>query len=820
MLGMSLLAAGLFASMTTLAQDRRDGSCDTNGVPLPPGAIARAGWMRVKHNGAIQSLLFTADGRSLVSSSGLDGVILITDVRSSGVVRILRGHASAVGGLSLSPDGSTLASGGMDGAVRTWDMKTGETIRKFKAGESSGAVAFSPDGSCLAAGGDDRQIHLWSTATGEEIRTLRADSWTRCVAWLPDGKGLLAAGEQGRELQIWNPATGARIPGFEVGDEWLSSVGISPDGKLVAGGGGRLLGTGTVRVWELATGREIMKVQAGNAVESQIFSVVFTQDGRQLASSGGKRPLLWEIPSGKRIDRFAPVEETLIHLAFSPDARLLAGGTAQGRVHVWDVATGALIEASAAEAAPIREIGFSADGETLFTASADALQAWQASAGRELRALQMDRAASPCAALSIEGGRFAYLLDGGGIAVHELTTFKKALVLDGAPKGARVLAFSREGRMLACAGDDGNVTFWETSRGNKARTLVLPKAGDPAPDGRGAGSARARLAFSPDGKRFVLADGTCDLHVVELETGKVCFDLKGHKKAARAAAWSPDGTMLASIGADKTVRVWDAATGGELLELDGHDEEICALAWSPDEGALATGDREGIVLLWETASGQEVRKLMGHEGAVLALGWSPDGLRLASGSEDCTGIMWERKPPTVLPADIASADPAALWEALADSDGHTAHKAVWTLALAPAKSIPFLKEKLSAGPDKGRVLKWIADLDHQSEDVRTTAADELAKLGSLAEPLLRTALAGARVAGTKRALEDLLGAAARPGTTAIAALQVLRAIAALEWAGTPEALDVLEAIAKGPLPERFKKAAAEAAKRAASRKRR
>ncbi len=816
--GASLLAVALLAPLALLAQDRPDERRDANGVPLPAGAISRAGWVRVLHPGCTQSLLFTPDGQSLLSSAGFDSVIHVSDASSMGIVRMLRGQGSGVGSLSLSPDGSTLASSGSDGVVRLWDMKTGKTIRKLRAGKSSCAVAFSPDGTRLAAGGDDLAIHIWTAATGEELRALRADSWTRCLAWLPDGKGLFAAGEHGRELQLWNPETGGRTGGIELGDQWLSSLAVSADGKLAAGGGGRIQGEGAVRVWEVATGREIMKVQAGNAVESQVLSVVFTQDGRQLVSSGSNRPLLWEVPSGKRIDRFAPVEETLADVALSPDGRLLAGGTVQGRIHLWDAATGVPREASADQEAPIQWVGIASDGETLFTASSHSIQSWQATSGREIRSLQVDRPAPSCAAVSIDGGRLAYLLDGGGIAVHDLATFKRVAVLDGATKGAAALAFSGDGRLLACLGSEGQVALWETSKENKARILQLPKPGSPAPDRRGDAPARGQVSFSPDGKRFVVVVGAGDPQVVDLEAGKVCFDLRGHKKPAREAEWSPDGTMLASIGGDKTVRLWDASTGDALLEMDGHDADVCCVAWSPDGGMLATGDGDGLVLLWETASGQEVRKLVGHEGAVLALGWSSDGLRVASGSEDCTSIVWERRPSSVQPADLAAANPAALWEALADSDGHTAHLAVWTLALGGRECISLLNEKLSAGPDKARILKWVADLDSKDEEVRTAAAEELAKLGSLAEPSLRTALAGTRVAETKRALEDLLGAAARPGATAIGALQFLRAIEALEWAGTPEALGVLEAVAKGPLPERFKRAAAEAATRAASRK--
>src|SRR5687768_4221660 len=95
---------------------------DANGDPLPPGAIARLGSMRLRQPDAITALAITPDGKMLFSA-GPDRKIRVWDVQESKLLRFLEGHTEEVRGLAVTPDGKSLISTGLDRSLRLWSLK-------------------------------------------------------------------------------------------------------------------------------------------------------------------------------------------------------------------------------------------------------------------------------------------------------------------------------------------------------------------------------------------------------------------------------------------------------------------------------------------------------------------------------------------------------------------------------------------------------------------------------------------------------------------------------------------------------------------------
>jgi hypothetical protein len=185
----------------------------------------------------------------------------------------------------------------------------------------------------------------------------------------------------------------------------------------------------------------------------------------------------------------------------------------------------------------------------------------------------------------------------------------------------------------------------------------------------------------------------------------------------------------------------------------------------------------------------------GHPGGVRALAFTLDGRRLVSSSDDTTALVWDltggAKEETLTRPQLE-----ALWADLASEDAARAYRAVWSLAAAPRQSVPFLELRLRPVPrlDPSKVTRLLADLDSDRFAVRQQAAAELERLEAAAEPALRRALEGRPSLETRRRLERLL---ARLETWSPERLRTLRAVEALERAGTPEARRLLNALAEG-----------------------
>jgi WD40 repeat protein len=205
---------------------------------------------------------------------------------------------------------------------------------------------------------------------------------------------------------------------------------------------------------------------------------------------------------------------------------------------------------------------------------------------------------------------------------------RSQLVLQTGPNEAVTsVAVSPEGSLLATGGSDGRVRVYD------ARTGALQRA---------IGAGGRAIAFSPDGKSLACGGLEMDkmVKVWDPRTGRRLRTLAGHKTAdpgnlyaeVYALAFSPDGKLLASAGRDKLVLVWDLETGKPPRRLAGHEDTVGSLAFSPDGKTLAGGGDDKTVRLWDPATGRLRATFRGHRDRVNALAFSPDGKTLASAS--------------------------------------------------------------------------------------------------------------------------------------------------------------------------------------------
>lgn len=254
----------------------------------------------------------------------------------------LKGETLQLFSMALTPDGTTLATGGGDkylgGQVKLWDRKTGKEGTTLDCQQFIVlAVAFSADGKTLATGSNKLQqlgsgVKLWNVATGKERAALGEDDAVTSLAFAPDGK-TLASGSMFKTVKLWDVNAGKELTTLWGHTDQITSLAFSPDGKALASGSRDK----SVKLWRVGTGKAMATLDGHQDV---VLSVAFSPDGKTVASgSQDKTVRLWEVLSGKERACFTGHGDRVGSVAFSPDGKTVAAASRAG-VRLWDLTTG------------------------------------------------------------------------------------------------------------------------------------------------------------------------------------------------------------------------------------------------------------------------------------------------------------------------------------------------------------------------------------------------------------------------------------------------------------------------------------------------
>ncbi|KAK9481379.1 Quino protein amine dehydrogenase [Lipomyces japonicus] len=381
------------------------------------------------------------------------------------------------------------------------------------------------------------------------------------------------------------------------------SMAFSPKtgSRLVTGSG-----DGTARIWDTDTGTPIATLKGH---EQSVLCVAWSPDAEVLATGGMDGTVrIWDPNTGKQLGQPLKGHKKFVtsltfeplHLSNEERGLRLASASKDMTVLVWDVRTRLMLQPLSGHTASVTSIRWGGLG-VIYTGSQDkTIKLWDARGDKIilLKTLNAHAHWVNFIALSTD-----FVLKTGGFDPYSKDA-KNAI------DGKDSLKQKAHARFIKSATQNGVVTERVVTASDDMTMYIW----NPFPN------------------------GTIDPNSVN---AKPIQRMVGHQKAINQVVFSADGRLLASCSFDNSIKLWDGQTGAFLNTLRGHVAAVYMGSWSADSRLLATCSKDCTVKVWDIRQGKLYMDLPGHKDEVYSIEWSHDGKVVASGGRDKTVKLWK-----------------------------------------------------------------------------------------------------------------------------------------------------------------------------------
>ncbi|KAL6810020.1 hypothetical protein J3E69DRAFT_179767 [Trichoderma sp. SZMC 28015] len=415
------------------------------------------------------------------------------------------------------------------------------------------SIVFSPDGQRLASGSDDGTIKIWDVNSGS------------C-----------------QTLECYNS---------------VLSIAFSPDGQQLASG----LSDGVIKVWDIK--ESSFYLQTSESFNHQVNSVHFSRNGRFAFGLLNGIVGVWDMKS-TYLQTFESHKKPVLSVVFSPNNQLLASGSSDDTIKVWDITSGACLQTLEGHKNSINSVIFCPNGHRLTSGSSDStIRVWDIDSGVCLQTLED----------------------------HENSV-----------NSVNSVVFSPDGQQLASGSEDGTVGIWDIESGTCLRTF------------KGNNLSINSVVFSPNGQQLASGSDDHTVRIWDVKSDDHLQSQEGHDDNVSSVIFSPNGQLLASDSYDDTVRVWDTKSGACLWILESSGPLQGGLTvFSPSSQLLATVSSDGTIEIWDVNSGDCLHIFYDSwPGGDIAFDATDDSHLITALEvlKFSTSII--KTPPDVSPADI------------------------------------------------------------------------------------------------------------------------------------------------------------------------
>ncbi len=534
--------------------------------------------------------------------------------------RLFAREASSIQSLAISPEWLVV---GLQDSVQIYDPKTGSLVKTLA--KSGSSVALSSAG--LLATASKGTVRLWRTSDWSEAYSV--PEHMAPIAFSPDGRRLAATSFSG--VQVYDSANGKLVGEVPHG---MPPFALNPRGDVIA-----VDSTNGIVLWDLDAGKALRTLEHSDGMFSAPWlrgmnDLVFSPDGQFVAAArntlrdGSIFVLeLWAAATGEKVASVPQRPNATEHsgmissLAFDPRGKLLASGSWDHSIRLWDVATLQCIERLHGNPSEVWAVAFTADGQGIISGAKDGtVRLWPTNAvpkeklyegkwtpikfskdGQVLAAIEDQ---SKLVLLNLKTGEaddqlqlsksqwvpwagaisddFRVLVDPlpkGGLRVWDLQS-RKSVDIESQEPHKSWMAISPDGTSLLAGTRGDSVLWWNLQDPSEAPARIEGK----------------RALFARKGNVLVtLLDKSIKVWNPQSRSLKAEFPVETDLGFATPVALSDDGHILA-IGSnpmtevENAIRLWDTQSGKLLGVCKGHTQGVMWLAFSPDAETRRVGE--------------------------------------------------------------------------------------------------------------------------------------------------------------------------------------------------------------------------------------
>jgi WD40 repeat protein len=470
-------------------------------------------------------------------------------------------HGHRIYSVEFSPDGEFLISATADDVAYVWRVSTGQLLFKLQHSNMVYAGSFSPDGQTILTGSVDHTARLWDASTGAPLtESMLHEGRVLHAAFRPDGLQILTAGWEDGTVKLWEMPSRAAPQRTLPHSAPVVFAEFGPDAHdVITTTAANIVTANTdnswsnfrpsVNLWDARANKLIFtpELSAGEAPLAAQFTIqgprAFTVLRHRPPGAGARAfstGTIWDLAARKAVG--VVTNQPMINCArFSHDASVVAAGSADGSITIWDARKCVTLRVRLAHKSKINSIRFGPDDRLIVTTSDDRTAAiWELSSAKELARLE-----------------------------HSAEVWFAQF----SPRGDKVVTASR----------DYTAKIW--SRAGVLLTQVRHLA------------PVEYAEFSQDGSRLLTASSDNSARLWTAATGELLTAFE-HKDGVLMARFSPDDLRVLTASQDGTAQLWDAETGLKLAEPFRHGDRVVSTSFSADGLNAITGSTDMSARIW------------------------------------------------------------------------------------------------------------------------------------------------------------------------------------------------------------------------------